>query len=214
MSRKKQNFIPSTYYHLSNIGNSGEEIFIDKNQIDFFILRFNQHTQRVFTIISWCILQNQFHFVVKIRSRKKILKTFSEYKRLSERLLPMNRKEISLFLSQVVADFCNSYAKAYNKNVGRKGSLFRENFRKRILINHDEMVRTVRAMERLPYIDQTSGFSNFWVDDKLEKSEGVHIQLGPPVVVGIDAGMRTNLLDSDDSAEVQIIEYAKELLLE
>lgn len=69
-------------------------------------------------------------------------------------------------------------------------------------------------MERLPYIDQTSGFSNFWVDDKLEKSEGVHIQLGPPVVVGIDAGMRTNLLDSDDSPEVQIIEYAKELLLE
>jgi putative transposase len=214
MPRKKQNFIPSTYYHLSNIGNTGSEIFTNEDQIDFFIQKFNIHTQGVFTILACCILQNQYHFIVRTRSRKKILKTYAEHKRLHHHIPSLDRNEVSLFLSQIVADICNSYAKAFNKSIGRKGSLFRESFGKRLLENQAEMVMTVKAIERLPFIEQISGISRTWIEPKLEKNEVIRIAMGPLVFSDLAFNSDENQDCTVDDHEVQIVSYAKELLLD
>lgn len=210
MSRKKQNFIPSTYYHLSNIGNTGGAIFINRDQVNFFIHKFNCYTQGVFTIIAYCILHNQYHFIIRTRSRKKIIRTFSEYKRIAHRRIPLNRKEISLFLSRIVADFCNSYAKAYNKGIGRKGSLFRENFRKRLLNSHEEMVMAVKALEHLPANQQITGYSNIWIKENFDKPEYIHLQRKTLEEDKIRLGEACIL----ESVDMHIIRLAKELHLE
>lgn len=210
MSRKKQNFIPSKYYHLSNIGNTGGAIFINQDQVNFFIHKFNCYTQGVFTIIAWCILHNQYHFIIKTRSRKKILRTFSEYKRISHQRIQLNRKELSLFLSRIVADFCNSYAKAYNKGIGRKGSLFRENFRKRLLNSQEEMVLAVKALKHLPTNQQIAGYSNIWIKENFDKTEFIQLQRETLE----EDKIRTSDAYILESIDVQIIRLAKELHLE
>lgn len=210
MPRKTQNFKPSTYYHLSNIGNTGGAIFINRDQVNFFIHKFNCYTQGVFTIIAYCILHNQYHFIIRTRSRKKILQTFSEYKRISNRRIPLNGKEISLFLSRIVADFCNSYAKAYNKSVGRKGSLFRENFRKRLLHSHKEMVIAVKALEYLPANQEIAGYSNIWIKENFDKKEYIH----PQKETLEEDNIRLSEAIVLENIDMQIIRLAKELHLE
>lgn len=214
MSRKKPKFIPSSHYILSNIGNTGNAIFTTHEQVDFFIRKFNYHTHGVFRIIAWCILRNQYHFIVKTRSRNKILKSYSEYKRLSDRILSLNSKELSAFLSRVVGDFCNSYAKAYNKSVCRKGSLFRENFRKRLLQDHQELIIAVKALERLPYIEKISGFSNTNIQVELMQKEGIQIEMGFPALIDTIIPIVNNNIITSDTADMQVVKYAKGILME
>ncbi len=76
------------------------------------------------------------------------------------------------------------------------------------------MVRTVKAIERLPYIEQISGISRTWVEPKLEKNEGIRIAMGPPIVSGLASRSDDNQVYIVDGYEGQIVTYAKELLLD
>ncbi|MBK9318728.1 MAG: hypothetical protein IPM91_07815 [Bacteroidetes bacterium] len=75
-------------------------------------------------------------------------------------MVALDEDEISIFLSQEVANVLNSYAKAYNRCYGRKGSLFRENFRKQPI--KEEELKCILAQFKYMPVDQ--GLVDLWED--------------------------------------------------
>ncbi len=130
MPRKRHEFEEGKIYHLSNIGNTGEEIFISDQNYEYFLQKLTARATGVFEIIGYSLIRNQYHLIIKIKPEKTLFTAYATRKKIPIHLVVLDKEELSMFISQEIGNFLNAYAKAFNKEQGRKGSLFRENFRK------------------------------------------------------------------------------------
>ena len=144
MPRQKIKFQSEAIYHLSNIGNTGEDIFLTEDNYEYFLDKFFQKSKGVFDILGYCLLPNQYHLIVKVKPVIVLKRTCAKRKYLNSRRLNFEKRNVPKFVSQIMANFLNGYAKAFNRREGRKGSLFRENFRK-VLLEGDEVVKEAIA---------------------------------------------------------------------
>jgi REP element-mobilizing transposase RayT len=103
---------PDQYYHIYNQGNARIDLFLGKDHYEFFIQRFVKHITPVAHIYAYVLMPNHFHFLVQIKSDS------------TEKIA-----------SQAFANLFNSYAKAFNKQQDRTGSLFRRKFRRKKIEN-------------------------------------------------------------------------------
>lgn len=103
-------------YHIYNRGINSEIIFLSDENKRYFLKLFLKHTQNIVETFAYCLMDNHFHFVIKVNNEKKVTQAFS-----------------NLF---------NAYAKAFNKQNHRTGSLFEKHF-KRIQIVNDEYLKNV-----------------------------------------------------------------------
>lgn len=103
------------YYHIYNRGINSCKIFDNHDNYKYFMRLFAKHLSSHTTLYAYCLLKNHFHFVLKIEKRSK-------------------------FITQQFSNFFNAYAKAYNKQQNRTGSLFEKTF-KRIKLDSDNYLK-------------------------------------------------------------------------
>ncbi|WP_292948355.1 transposase [Olleya sp. UBA1516] len=107
---KYEPLVEDTYYHIYNRGNNKEDLFIEERNYNYFLQLMKKHITSVCSVLSYCLLKNHFHFVVKTKENIK-------------------SKEIS----QAFSNLFNAYSKSINKKYNRTGSLFQDRFsRKKI----------------------------------------------------------------------------------
>jgi|TARA_R110002012_G_scaffold297173_1_gene495046 REP element-mobilizing transposase RayT len=124
------------YYHIYNRGINGDNIFTnDANKVYFLKLYKKYLTTKVATF-AYCLLNNHFHFLIRIEEEpKEVIQAFS-----------------NLF---------NAYAKAFNKQQNRTGSLFEKHF-KRIRLHNEEYLRKLVFYIHLnPQHHFNDNFENF-----------------------------------------------------
>jgi REP element-mobilizing transposase RayT len=106
-------FLAEEFYHVYNQGNNREPIFLGHDNYIYFISLVEKFVLPHCTILSWCLMPNHFHFL--IRADERSIKTKSVG---------------SLTLSELSNGFRliqSSYSQAFNKRNNRTGSLFRQN---------------------------------------------------------------------------------------
>ena len=99
-------------YHVYN--RSNETIFKTRDNYLYFLKKFRKFIFPYTNVLSWCLMPNHFHFM--ITPNKKA----TDY--VSEKHLPNTQ-----ILSKQIGTFISSYAKAFNKQNNRIGSLFAHN---------------------------------------------------------------------------------------
>ena len=99
---------PEQHYHIYNQGNDSINLFKNEGNYLFFLQRFEKYITPVAHIYAYALMPNHFHFLVQIKTDS-------------------NEKTAS----QAFANLFNSYAKAFNKQQNRSGSLFRRKFRRK-----------------------------------------------------------------------------------
>ena len=99
------------YYHIYNRGINSGLIFNNSNNMDYFLKLTYKYFEQKISILSYCLMVNHFHFVVKINGVEKEV-------------------------IQLLSNLFNAYAKAFNKENSRTGSLFEKHF-KRIKLNDE-----------------------------------------------------------------------------
>jgi putative transposase len=103
------------YYHIYNRGINGSLIFEnDENKI-YFLKQLSRYLDGKVSIFAYCLMGNHFHLVIRLEDEEKIV-------------------------TQAFSNFFNSYAKAFNKQTKRTGSLFEKHF-KRIRLNGDDYLK-------------------------------------------------------------------------
>lgn len=125
-------FAPGEFFHIYNRGNNKQDIFIDDSDYEFFILRLKQNLypdrfdelkiqplpSGSFSLISYCLMPNHFHLLI--------------------------RQNSEIPTSKLMLKVCSSYSKVFNKKHERVGHLFQDQF-KQVLINTDEYLKWVIA---------------------------------------------------------------------
>ena len=99
------------YYHIYNRGINGCDIFKNDDNYNYFLKLISKYLTGHINIYAYCLLSNHYHFVIRVDDDEKIV-------------------------TQKLSNFFNAYAKAFNKQHNRTGSLFEKHF-KRIKLQSD-----------------------------------------------------------------------------
>ncbi|HMH32789.1 MAG TPA: hypothetical protein VK543_07150 [Puia sp.] len=110
--RHIQPILEGHYYHIYNRGINGTDIFLEKKNYFYFLEKFEEYTSKVAYVRAYCLLKNHFHALVYVKE---------------------NTMEKKLDFSKQLGCFFNAYAQAFNKQYGRKGSLFTSPFRRKLI---------------------------------------------------------------------------------
>lgn len=114
-SKNIQALFPGGYFHVYNRGNNKELIFKEHENYLYFLNLWKKYISPIADTFCYSLLPNHFHFFIRIKDI-----SFSEI-----------NPETSGYLSKQFSNLFNAYAKAYNKQNNRTGSLFQERFRRK-----------------------------------------------------------------------------------
>ncbi|SEP76279.1 coproporphyrinogen oxidase [Hyunsoonleella jejuensis] len=113
------------YYHIFNRGINSDIIFQNEDNMFYFLKLIEKHLNNKVDIIAYCLMNNHFHLVVKIISEESLaIQSFS-----------------NLF---------NAYAKAYNKQQNRTGSLFEKHFKRKKIQDENYLKNLIIYVHKNP----------------------------------------------------------------
>jgi REP element-mobilizing transposase RayT len=128
MQNKLAILIPEGTYHVYNRANGSERIFLTEENYRFFMEKFKLYIQPVAEVYCYCLMPNHFHFLLRIKAMKVVTAVIDPDGNNSTTMENLISKQFSKLFS--------SYTQAFNKQTGRKGSLFMKNFkRKRVMFD-------------------------------------------------------------------------------
>lgn len=124
---------PNNFYHIYNRGINGGKLFFNHQNYLYFLKLLSEKVKPVAEIYSYCLLQNHFHILVKIKSEVLIREKFVEKENL----------EIGSIISQQFSNTFNSYSQAINKHFGRTGKLLELPFRRKEITSELQLTNTI-----------------------------------------------------------------------
>lgn len=115
--------VPDTFYHIYNRACGSEKLFLEPKNYFFFMDLFEERLLDYVDLFCYCLIPNHFHMLIK-----------------TKRTTEEDKGEINL--SRLFGNMFAAYAQSFNHYYHRKGNLFSQNFRRKI-IESDEYLRTV-----------------------------------------------------------------------
>ena len=144
---------PESTYHIYNRANGSEKLFLSDYNYSFFMQRYSQFIQPIAQTYCYCLMPNHFHFLIKIKTEKELCKALGEnligFKNLSG-LSDEKVQNLSDVISNQFSRLFNSYTKAFNKQRGRKGSLFSRPFKRRKIHSNIHLLKLVCYIHQNP----------------------------------------------------------------
>lgn len=113
------------YYHIYNRGINGCTIFGSIDNYDHFIRLFKKHLIPEISVLCFCLIRNHFHFIVRIGC--------------------IDRKA-----SQKFSNLFNAYAKYYNRQNRRTGSLFERPFKRKCILDENYLKQLILYVHTNP----------------------------------------------------------------
>ncbi|GAA4235583.1 hypothetical protein GCM10022291_17870 [Postechiella marina] len=113
------------YYHIFNRGINSETIFKNEGNKTYFLGLMKKHLEGNTSILSYCLMDNHFHFLLKINSEGKTA-------------------------NQSISNLFNAYAKAFNKQQNRTGSLFEKHFRRKKIADENYLKNLILYIHKNP----------------------------------------------------------------
>ena len=128
MGNKRDPFLPDTLYHVYNHGNGNDNIFQCDENFYYFLMKYNQYIVPIADTFTYCLMPNHYHFALRIKDEKHLKEVFMP--KLKD---PKGFENLSGLTSQTFGNFLNAYAKAYNKMFNRRGSLFLDSVKRKVV---------------------------------------------------------------------------------
>jgi len=127
---------PNSIYHIYNHGNGDENIFRTDENYRFFLDKFRKYIYPAASIFAYNLLQNHFHWLLRIKSEAELQEAFPNFKTLEK---PEQQEQ---FISKQFSNFFSSYTQAFNQVNKRMGSLFVKNFRRELIESDEQFQNT------------------------------------------------------------------------
>lgn len=130
-------------YHIYNRTVDKKPLFLSTDNYIYFIKQFDKYLLSYVDILSYCLLDNHFHFIIQVKDLQDLI-TLQQKQDLTtfEKLPNLNDKQKSTheIVSHQFKKFFQSYAMAFNKQQNRIGTLFQTPF-KRVEVNNEEYLK-------------------------------------------------------------------------
>lgn len=138
------------YYHIFNRGNNRENLFVQRRNYPYFLKLYTTHIVPVAETFAYCLMPNHFHFFVRTRTKEEQ----EAYWQQQQQIASFSRKvSISFKFCEPSRAFNNmfiAYARAFNRAVGRTGTLFESPFKRKNVDNDDYFLTLIVYIHRNP----------------------------------------------------------------
>lgn len=138
------------YYHIFNRGINSNIIFKTEDNMRYFLELLKKHLTHKVDVIAYCLMSNHFHLIVKIIEEETVA-------------------------TQAFSNLFNAYAKAFNKQQHRTGSLFEKHFKRKRITDENYLKNLVLYIHKNPevhgvvknfYDYKFTSFNSFLATDK------------------------------------------------
>ncbi|HPQ22570.1 MAG TPA: hypothetical protein PK147_11990 [Saprospiraceae bacterium] len=145
----------SNFYHIFNRANGFENLFRKRENYQFFLNKWDKYISPIADTYCYCLMPNHFHFLIRIKSSEELGETFGKFdgKETFGKFKTFQKLDEDFIAKKITKSFSNlfsSYTQAYNKYIGRKGSLFTPNFKKKEITNEVHLLRVIAYIHRNP----------------------------------------------------------------
>ena len=139
------NFECGHFFHLYTRANAKEDkLFFERENYLYFIRQYNKYLSPIFIMICYCLIPNHYHFLIKVRNRKKIF----EYQKKQNYKHTGNELKLNEFFIRQIINFHISFSNAINKKYHRRGSLFQEKPKSKHVLEINYLFRLARYIQR------------------------------------------------------------------
>lgn len=127
------------YYHIYNRANGNEKLFLNDDNYNYFLEKYNYYILPIADTFAYCLMPNHFHFLVRIKAITNL-----------QGIQTLERLQKSKYISQQFSNFFNAYTQAFNKQNNRKGSLFIPRFNRKKITSQEYLINTVNYIHQNP----------------------------------------------------------------
>lgn len=132
------------YYHIYNRGNNGDTIFIEDKNYSYFLSLYLKYIHPVADTFCWCLLNNHFHFLIRIKELSEIqLDTLTYSKNIK-----VNKEKVNP--SKQFSHLFNAYTQSINKMYNRTGSVFEKPFQRKIVSSQNYFQKLIFYIHNNP----------------------------------------------------------------
>lgn len=108
-------------YHIYNRGNNKQPIFFNKGNYTYFLNKCGLYLKPVCSVLAWCLMPNHFHFLIAVDDKS---------------LTPVRSGAITMpAIANNLRLLLSAYSKGINKQQGRKGNLFQQGTKSKLVSN-------------------------------------------------------------------------------
>ena len=150
---------PDSYYHIYNRGINSCPIFQNEENQRFFLNKFYHYLHEVCDVYAFCLMQNHFHFLIKIKPNEELIK-FAKKNIKSALEKETGLHSISNIFSKQIGKFISCFSQSYNKINNRHGALLESPF-KRIKIDTEEYLKNLIIYIHLNPTDSKLNYQTF-----------------------------------------------------
>ena len=134
-------------YLISNHAVARNPIFCDEKVIAHFKKSMQKYLSPICNIINYCLQDNEFQLLVKLKSRAEFEQFYNEHKR-KKSTREMDVPESTYIFSQEMSNMQVSLVKHVNKRFGRTGGLMAGRFRRQLVESADELQSISKMLSR------------------------------------------------------------------
>lgn len=145
--------ISGYYYHIYNHANGEEQLFREEKNYRYFLKKLREYIVPVADILTYCLMPNHFHFLIKVKDETELQELESFPKAATfPKLQTLEKLEqlTSNYISKQFSNLFSSYTQAYNRMYSRKGSLFIKNFKRKKVGDEGYFIRLVNYIHFNP----------------------------------------------------------------
>jgi len=147
MADSKTPLESNNFYHVFNHAVGNEILFKSDRNYLFFLDRFNKYLSDYIDLYCYCLLPNHFHLLFQTKSEENIL---AAYYSIHKKINLKADLKVSEIISRQFSHFFNSYAQAYNKENNRKGSLFYNRFKRKLVDDDKYLIKLIHYVHFNP----------------------------------------------------------------
>ena len=161
---------PEGFYHIYNHAVGNDLLFKSDRNYLFFLMKLQKYLNGYIMVYAYCLIPNHFHLLLKVKTEEEIL-AFHNPTRVQNlnptrvqnlnptRVQNLNPtrvqnprrvEKIPLILSQRFSNMFNSYSQAYNKENNRKGSLFNNRFKRKVVEGDSYLIKLIQYIHCNP----------------------------------------------------------------
>lgn len=120
---------PEKFYHIYNHAVHQNNLFLEQKDYHLFLARLQKYLCPISEIYSYCLMPNHYHILLKIKD----FDTLKIFFILDNKKIQASDFNISDNITHQIGSFQNSYTKRINKKYNRKGALFIQSFRRKVV---------------------------------------------------------------------------------
>jgi REP element-mobilizing transposase RayT len=158
-----QTFYENAYYHVYNRAIGTDLLFLGHDNYQFFLQKWQKYLSNYLDTYAYCLMSNHFHFIVKVKPIDDELKIcVQEEGTVAARAFLVQEITFDAFLEDQFKRFFTSYAKAFNTQQNRHGSLFQKGFKRIQQTTYEQLLDKIAYVHHNPLHHNMSPFYNAW----------------------------------------------------